>query len=219
MSFKFQIGRQWRGASEFNRYMSAKLLLTVAITLGILCQGCHSDSSRSTPGKYVPQVSKVTPSGWRVASSKDVLTLRRDAPLWIMGHVSRPAQLDTKEEFFKRDGQEIRYELRLRFVPLLSRQGYEKLRTARAQTTEKLREGAPGKSEYVDLQKNYEECQVPLFFTERYSVFVDRWADAGTNGAYRIEPIFVEVYPPEASSEIDALVKRLGKVFKEYEIN
>jgi hypothetical protein len=130
-----------------------------------------------------------------------------------MVYISRPAQFGTKEEFFKKDGSEIHYELRLRFVPLLSQPEYERLKAARTQAAARLKLGASGKSEYTDLQRQYEECQVPLFYTEHYSVFVDRWAENG----HRIESLFVEVYPPEAASEIDGVVKSLGHVFKEYD--
>lgn len=133
-----------------------------------------------------------------------------------MGYISRPPQFGTKEEFFKRDGAEIHYELRLRFVPLLSRSEYASLRAARLQAAARLKQGAAGKSEYVELLKQYERCQVPLYFTEHYSVFVDRWADLSADTNYRIEPLFVEVYPPEAASEIDAVVRSFGQVFKQY---
>jgi hypothetical protein len=133
-----------------------------------------------------------------------------------MGYVSRPPQFGTKEEFFKKDGQETHYELRLRFVPLLSQSEYERLRAARLQAAERLKQGPSGKSEYVRFQKHYEECQVPLYFTEHYSVFVDRWADIAGRPGYCIEPLFVEVYPPEAASEIDGVLKSFRKVFSEY---
>jgi hypothetical protein len=132
-----------------------------------------------------------------------------------MGYISRPPQFGTKEEFFKRDGQEIHYELRLRFVPLLSGADYKHLWAARL-AAERLKQGASGKSEYVELQKHYEKCQVPLYFTEHYSVFVDRWADIAADTGYLIEPLFVEIYPPEAASEIDTVIKSFGKVFREY---
>jgi hypothetical protein len=197
--------------------MSAKLLLPLPIAAALLGQGCNSTTSRPAPSEFVAKVSKVSPSGWRVITINDVLTLRRDAPVWIMGYISRSPQYGTKEEFFKRDGQEIHYELRLRFVPVLSQPEYESLRAARLQAAARLKGGAPGKSEYTELQKHYEQRQVPLFFTDHYSVFVDRWADIGSGSGYRIEPLFVEVYPPEAASEIEGVVKNFGQMFKQYD--
>src|SRR6266849_2169280 len=110
--------------------MSANLYLPIVLAAALLGQSCRPVGSRQTPSDFLSQVSKVSPSGWKAATSNDVLTLRRDAPVWIMGYISRPPQFGTKEEFFKRDGQEIHYELRLRFVPLLSRSEYERLRAA-----------------------------------------------------------------------------------------
>jgi hypothetical protein len=130
-----------------------------------------------------------------------------------MGYLSRPSHAGTTEEFFKKDGSEIHYELRLRFVPLLSQPEYERLKGARTQAAARLKLGASGKSEYAGLQRQYEECQVPLFYTELYSVFVDRWAENGR----RMEPLFVEVFPPEAALEIDGVVRSLSQVFKEYD--
>jgi hypothetical protein len=135
-----------------------------------------------------------------------------------MGYISRPPQIETQQEFFKRYGHEIHYELRLRFVPRLSRSEYQRLRAARLQAAARLKRGAAGKTEYGELAKDYERCQVPLYFTEHYSVFVDRRADLSPdiNDNYRIEPLFFEVYPPEAASEIDGVVRSFGQVFKAY---
>ena len=196
--------------------MNGRLLILLAIAAARLSQGCHSPMSRPAPSDSVARVSELAPSGWRVGASNDVITVRRDAPVWIMGYISRPPQSGTKEEFFKRSGQEIHYKLRLRFAPLLSQSKYERLRAARVQAAARLRQGASGKTEYTQLQKHYEECQVPLFFTAHYSIFVDKWADIGAGAGYRIEPLFIEVYPPEAASEIDAIIKSFGKVFTEY---
>src|SRR5262245_13940795 len=146
-------------------------LAPFAIGMAILGQGCHSVRSHSAAGDYVAQISGTTPSGWRVSTSNDVITLRREIPVWIMGYISRPPQFGTKEEFFKKDGQEIHYELRLRFAPLLSRSSYESMRAARAQAAARLQQGASGKNERAELKKHFEDCQIPLYFTEHNSIF------------------------------------------------
>lgn len=169
---------------------------------------------RLTPGK-----SALSPSGWKVSASNDVIVLRRENPVWIMGKVSNPPP-DLKESvasYFQRCGRRIHYEVRLRFVPLMSRPEIEKLQAARQQAAARLAHGASGKSEYGRLQMEYENCQVPQFFTEKNSVFVERWADAGDTNGYRFEPDFIEVYPPEAGFEIEAVVKSLWKLFNDYE--
>lgn len=198
--------------------MTRKLLIPLAISAVLWGQGCRPPASRPDPTDFVAQVSRLSPSGWRVTTTNDVLIVRRDAPVWIMGYISRPVEFGAKEDFFRRYGQEIHYELRLRFVPLLNRADYKSLRAARMQAAARLKQGAAGKSEYGELAKQYERCQIPLYFTPHYSVFVERWADLSpdTNYKYRIEPLFVEVYPPEAASEIDVVVRSFGQVFKQY---
>jgi hypothetical protein len=193
--------------------MRAKLLLSLAFGAALLGQGCRSANSRPLPPEFAVWISQASSNGWKVVTSNNTITLRRDSPVWIMGYISRPPQVGTKEEYFKKDGSEIHYELRLRFVPLLSQLEYESLRTARTQAAARLKQGASGKDEYGELQKRYEQCQVPLFHTQHYSVFVDRWAE----NRRRIEPLFVEVYPSEAASEIDNVVKSLGQVFQAYD--
>ena len=88
---------------------------------------------------------------------------------------------------------------------------------ARQQADANLRKGASGKLEYTQRQMQFEECQVPAFFTTDYSIFAERWADSGDSFGHRIEPLFIEVFPPESASEIEAVFEHLSKVFKQYE--
>jgi hypothetical protein len=136
-----------------------------------------------------------------------------------MGKVSNPPRLpgESVADYFKRAGGEVHYEVRLRFVPLLSRPEYEKLKAAREQAAARFDKPASGKDQYTQWQTDYENCQVPAFFTNDCSIFVDRWADRGAIAGQRIEPRFLDVYPPEAASEIEALIKSLGKLFNVYD--
>src|SRR5262249_14493371 len=155
---------------------------------------------------------------WRVSASNNVITLRRDAPVWIMGKVSNPPRGpgESLGDYFKSAGQEIHYEVRLRFVPLMSKAEYQQLERARGEAAARLSKGASGKSEYGQLQIRYEQSQVPGLFTKDYSIFVDRWADRGAMVGYPIEPRFADIYPPEAASEVEAVIKSLSKLFNEY---
>jgi hypothetical protein len=154
-----------------------------------------------------------------VSTGTNIIVLRRDAPVWIVGKISEPppGPNQSVEQYFKTTGHEIHYELRLRFVPQLPRSEYEKLKAARAEAAARFSKGASAKSEYTQWQIDYEQCQVPRFFTPDYSIFADRWADGGTNFGYRIEPRFIDVYPPEAASEIEGAINNLKKLFKEYD--
>jgi len=136
------------------------------------------------------QVAKVCPSGWTVATNGNEIVFRRNEAVWIMGKVSNPPRSmgESDEHYFKTAGREIHYEIRLRFVHLLASSEYERLRTARQDAKAALKKGASGKSEYTQLQIQFEKCQVPLFFTTDSSIFMDRWVDQGAAGGYRIEP-------------------------------
>jgi hypothetical protein len=153
-----------------------------------------------------------------VSAGTNGIVLRREAAVWIMGKAGNPPPLDNSiEHYFKTAGHEIHYAIRLRFVPLLPRLEYERLKTARQQAAARFSKGASGKSEYTRWQIEYEECQVPVFLTRDYSIFVDRWAYRAADSGYRIEPLFINVYPPEAGSEVEAVIQRVSKVFKRYE--
>ncbi len=135
-----------------------------------------------------------------------------------MGKVSKPPRRSDESlgDYFKNAGQEIHYELWLRFVPLMSKREYQRLRAAREEAATRLNKGASGKSEYTQWQIHYEQCQVPALFTKDYSIFVERWADRGALVGHRIEPRFLDVYPPDAASEIEVVIKSLSKLFNEY---
>ena len=160
-----------------------------------------------SPTRYAKQIADVCPSGWKVSANGNGIVLRRDASVWIMGKVANPPPFsdESVEHYFKRAGHETDCEIRLRFVPLLPRPEYEKLKMARQQAAARLSKGASGKEEHGQLMIHYGECQVPVFFTKDYSIFVDQ-----------IEPLFIDVYPPEAASEVEAVGKNLSKVFKQY---
>jgi hypothetical protein len=181
--------------------------------VAILAVGCaHS------PSRFERQVAEACPPGWRVSASNKVITLRREAAVWIMGRVSNPPRgLDQSlGDYFKSAGREVHYEVRLRFVPLMPKAEYQQLKMAREEAAARFSKGASGKLEYTQWQIHYEQCQVPVFFTNDYSIFVDRWADRGPIIGQRVEPRFVDVYPPEAASEIEGVIQGLRKLFSEY---
>jgi LysM repeat protein len=172
-----------------------------------------------SPQSYAAQIRALCPAGWLTSISNDVIVLRRENSVWIMGKISNPPRMpdETEAAYFQRCGQQIRYELRLRFVPLLTQQEFEKLQTARQQAAAALKRGGSGKIEYDGLQKEFENCQVPQFFTEKDSIYVEHWADITNNvntTGYHLEPEFIDVYPPETVTEIKSLATSLKKVFQ-----
>jgi hypothetical protein len=170
------------------------------------------------PSSFTRQVAEKCPPDWSVSASNNVITLRRETAVWVMGKVSNPPRSPDESlgDYFKSAGQEIHYEVRLRFVPLMSEPAYQQLKAAREEAASRFSKGASGKSEYTQWQIHYEECQVPALFTKDYSIFMDRWAARGSMFGYRMEPRFVDVYPPDAASEIESVIRSLSKMFNEY---
>lgn len=175
-----------------------------------------------SPQSCAPQIRALCPAGWQTSISNNLIVLQRGNPVWIMGKISNPPRMpdETEAAYFQRCGQQIRYELRLRFVPLLTQQEFEKILTARRQAAAALNHGGSGKIGYTDLQIKLENCQIPQFFTEKYSVYVEHWADITNNPnttGYHLEPDFINVYPPETVTETKSLATSLKKVFQTYD--
>jgi hypothetical protein len=188
--------------------------LATLVVLSLLLTGCKPDVT-----SYENRIAAAVPKGWHTNATNDALFLRREAPVWVMGHVSNPPQLpdQTIAQYFQTAGQEIHYELRLRFVPLLPRAEFERLRAAREKAGERFKHGASGKFEYDDWMKQSDASQVPAFFTKEHSIFLERWAVRVSIPEWLIEPRFVDVHPPEAVSEIEGVVSKLGGLFHKYE--
>src|SRR5690349_8289219 len=94
----------------------------------VLTFGCAAP-----PSRLAKDVAALCPSGWQVSASSNDVVLRRNTAVWIMGKVSNPPP-DPGESigtYFKRAGDEIHYEVRLRFVSRLPQPAYEALITAR----------------------------------------------------------------------------------------
>src|ERR1051325_7196109 len=70
------------------------------------------------PSRFEKEVSEICPKGWTISGSNNVIAIRREDDVWVMGYVARPAISSTmpRNEFFQRFGHKIQYEIRLRFV-------------------------------------------------------------------------------------------------------
>jgi hypothetical protein len=169
--------------------------------------------------KVEKQVTNICPRGWHTYVSNNVITFRRESPVLILGKVSNPPRQpnESMEHYLKQVGRTVQYELRLRFTPLISQTQYEQLRATRKQAAARFNQGAASKYEYTIWQQHYEECQVPIFHTGDYTVFIDHWAEIGASASHRIEPRFIEVYPPEANLEVQSVINSVKKLFTAYE--
>jgi hypothetical protein len=180
----------------------------------LLVAGCNRP-----PAQITSQIRALNPGGWKISTGSGVIVLRRETPVTIMGIVGNPPRGpdESIEHYFRTCGQQIHYEVRVRFVPRLAQSEYEKMKLARQQAAAKFEKGASGRIEYNVWHNDYTNCQVPEFFTKDYSIFVDRWADRAEFEGFLMQFRFIQVYPPEAATEIEAVIKSLGTVFEKYE--
>lgn len=109
------------------------------------------------------------------------------------------------EELARDFGYTTNYHVTLSFVPRLSATELERLREARRPFERILDTGVRSKSEYGHAQRGYDQHRVPVFFTDDFSIFVDRPTDR-----------FVELYPPDAAAQVQELMASLRRVFHEY---
>jgi hypothetical protein len=182
--------------------MNAALRVFLLLAIVIVTDGCGSSPSRMTA-----DIQPLLPAGWSASVSNNVVCICRKSEAYIMGSIARPTKLPntTTEDYFKKDGTPIKPELTLTFVPLISKVEYKRLKAARAPFAEILRKGAASKMEFTLAQRDYCSNAAPSFYTDRWTVFLNKYDER-----------FVEFYPPEVSSEVEAVMKVLKKEFKEY---
>src|SRR5262249_24861342 len=150
--------------------------------------------------KFADDIRRIAPPGWSVTNSGHSIDIQSTRQVSLIGRISRPAFL-SMEELARDFGYTTNYHVILSFVRRLSPAEVERLREAR-RPFERV---ARSKPDYGDLQRGFNLHLVPVFYTDDYSLFVDRPADR-----------FVEVYPPDAAARVQALLESLKKVFHEY---
>jgi hypothetical protein len=120
-----------------------------------------------------------------------------------------PVGLDvrnTVEQNAKQYGVEENYVIELRFQPLLMREEYEKLKLDRKPFETIVNEGARSKDEWWKGVVEYQRHKVPIYFTDKYSVFAEKSDNYPT-----------KVYPEIAVSERKQVVASLDTLFIRYE--
>jgi hypothetical protein len=165
-----------------------------------------SCSSRSRPvAKVADDIRHAIPAGWSVSISNATVRIRSERDITLIGRISRPAMPGGMEQLAREMGHTTKYEVMLSVVPLLSSVELERLRAARRPFEQVLDTGALSKMDFTKAQIGYEQHRVPTFYTDDYSVFVDRPVDR-----------FVEIYPPDAAAQVERLMASLRGLFHEY---
>ena len=110
------------------------------------------------------------------------------------------------EETVKRNGSLENYRIILRFAPRLSDSEYEKLKAEREPFEKVFNEGARSKSEWGENIAEFYKHKVPVYVTDKYSVFAERSDDYPT-----------EIYPESVVPECKRVIGALDTLFPRYE--
>jgi len=105
----------------------------------------------------------------------------------------------------KKYGSEERYEIKLRFEPRLTDSEFEKLKLEREPYERMLNEGARSRDEWDFAIREFYKHKVPVYFTDRYSVFAER------SDGYP-----VRVYPESVLPECKQVLASLDSIFQRY---
>jgi len=175
----------------------------IFVFFAALLAGCSSGPRQISEVR--DDIRRIIPTGWSVNASNTTIRIQSEREVTLIGRISRPVMPGGMEELARRMGQTTKYEVILSFVPRLSAAELGRLRAARSPFERILDTGAPSKLDYTKAQIGYEHHRVPTFYTDKYSIFVDRSADR-----------FVEVYPPDAAAQVERLMEALRRLFREY---
>jgi len=162
--------------------------------------------------EIAPDLQSILPQGWSLTLSGNVFTLGRDEKVWLYNPVGLPGPLG-EPEFGEMDavvrkyGHERGYEIKLRFEPLLSEEEYERLKREREPFEKILNEGARTKSEWGENIDEYHKHHVPVYFTDKYSVYAEK------TDAYPLK-----VHPESVAAECKQVIASLDGLFRRYEV-
>jgi len=180
-----------------------RIAFIISVFFAVALAGCSTEPRRVAG--VADDIRRAIPAGWSVSTSNVTIRIQSERDVTLVGRISRPVMPGGMEELAQRMGQTTKYDVILSFVPRLSTKELEQLRAARDPFERVLDTGAPSKMDYTKAQIGYEQHQVPMFYTDDYSVFIDRPIDR-----------FVEVYPPDAAAQVERLIAALRTVFHEY---
>ena len=155
--------------------------------------------------EVAPKLSSALPQGWSLTLDDNVFTLRRDGKVFLYNPVGMPA-FGKLEDNVREFGVEGEYTIKLRFEPLLSKVEYERLKREREPFEKVVNEGARTKDEWGKGVGEYHKRPLPVYFTNRYSIFAER------SDMYPLR-----VYPKSVAVESQQVVASLDSLFRRYE--
>jgi len=188
------------------------------VLLGVVlccCSGTAHRSISSPPntnaddlGQLIePKLASILPQGWSLIRSAETFTLSRNEKVFLYNPVGLDVR-NTIEQNAKKYGVEDNYVIKLRFQPLMTREAYERLELQRKPFEILINGGARDKDEWSKAIEEYYRYKVPVYFTDKYTVFAER------SDAYP-----TKVYPEIVFPEGKQVVASLDTLFQRYEKN
>jgi hypothetical protein len=169
--------------------------VVVPVVFGVISAtivaGCGKSAPRSLES-IAQELAPVMPPGFRSAVSNATIRFQSETgyPLFDGGgNLVRTARVDVV----------------LSFVPRLSAAEYQRQREARRSVEQALASAATNSAEYAQAQQRRARCPVPVFYTDDYSVYVERPVG-------RLD----DPSPTEAALQIQQLAPLFRKTFHAY---
>ena len=149
----------------------------------------------------------ILPAGWSLITHDNTFTLARHEKVWLYVEVAWDLSDYRKslEERIKKYGDEETYEIRLRFEPRLTAAELQQLELAREPYEKILNEGAGSKTEWGIGISEFYRHKVPVYFTDKYSVFAEKSNEYPTR-----------LYPESALTECRQVLASVDSLFQRY---
>ena len=169
----------------------------------------HKNNSFELGRELGPKLKSMLPDNWSISYGPNSLSLIRDQKVFIYSPANWPAfNQETLDEMVRRFGEEIVYRVTLRFVGRLTPAEYAALkREWKACDID----NKPGPSFSIEKWSRAQECyrakQPPVYYSKRYSVYVDQpdWWSA------------LKIYPQTAAGESKKVHEAIDRLLYRYE--
>ena len=190
-----------------------KIAVLLPMMLLLFVPGCSIQPGGDIPSPFDPnpeierELRSILPKGWSLTAKEDTFTLLREEKVTLYVEVAWDLRrFQSFEEAVRHYGSLENYQIVLRFEPRLSDAEYEELRLRREPFETSLNEGAHSKDEWAKGIEEFYKRKVPVYFTERYSVFAEK-----------SDNYPVRVYPESVVPECKRVLASLDTLFQRYE--
>jgi len=178
----------------------------------LIVQSCSTSAVETIPPQIPdPDVEaklrSILPTGWSLLTHENTFTLSRHEKVWLYVEVAWDLADYRKslEERVKKYGFEERYEIKLRLEPRLTDAELQQLQFEREPYERILNEGARSKTEWGFGIQEFYKHKVPVYFTDKYSVFAEKSNDYP-----------VRMYPESALTECRQVLASLDSLFQRH---